>query len=164
MKKIISLLILTIISGCAADNAIRPTPKPYDNPTEGYIVYTPNSGYQAGDGYFLKGFHASGLNYLDNCTGIGPLKPNKQLPANLRYSETDDVIYLRYPGGPSMARCDINYGLIKSEAERYIAASRSSAIAKSDAELEQRKLSSPEGRRKLSSVVMSLPKRTCLAR
>ena len=90
------------------------------------------------DGYFLKGFHASGLQYLDNCSGVGSLKPNKQLPATLRYSETDDVIYLSYPGGPSRAACDINYEVIRSEAEKYIAARRSAAIAQSDAEREQR--------------------------
>lgn len=138
MRRISAIFLLIIISGCASDNVNRYPPKPYDNPKEGYIVYTPKSGYQIGDGYFLKGFHASGLHYLDNCSGVGSLKPNKQLPANLSYSEIDEVIYLRYPGGPSMARCDINYEVIRSEAEKYIAASRSSAIAQSDAELEHR--------------------------
>lgn len=143
MKKITAILSFVLLSGCAANSAVRPEPKPYDNPSEGYVVYTPKSGNQMWDGYFLKGFHASGLQYLDNCYGVGSLKPNKQLPANLRYNETDDVIYLSYPGGPSRAVCDINYESVRAEAERYIAARRSSAMAQSDAELEQKNRQDP---------------------
>ena len=101
------------------------------------------------DGYFLKGFRASGLQYLDNCSGVGSLKPNKQLPATLRYSEKDDVIYLSYPGGPSRAVCEINYEAIRLEAEKYIASRRSLAIAQSDADLERKKRQDPGSEKKV---------------
>lgn len=120
MKTLLSALLMIAISGCSGKAGL-PSAQPYDNPREGYVVYTPNAEYQLSDGRYLKGFSASGIQYLSNCTGSESFKANKQLPSVLRYNEQDGVVYLKYALGPSLASCDINYGVIKADVESYAA-------------------------------------------
>lgn len=122
------LPLTLIVVGCVAQEKI--SAKPYDNPTKGYVVYTPEAGYQRWDGIYLKGFHSTGLQYLDNCVASGSLTPAKRLQGYLRYDEKDGVVYLAYNGGPSMARCDINYDIIRAEVEQHIGRQKSVAEAK----------------------------------
>lgn len=147
MKKITAIFILILISGCAIEPKIYPKAKPYDNMAEGYIVYKPYVGYQRWDGQYLSGFYSRGWQYLDNCVATGPLVPDKNLQASIRYSEKDDVVYLTYAGGPSMASCDIKYDLIKAEIERYISEASASEMARVDAEIEEEKQQTAESKR-----------------
>jgi hypothetical protein len=123
MKKSHMFFIICGVSfflcGCALPEKIKA--KPYDNPDYGYVVYTPKSGYQEFDGIYLEGFYSSGGQYLKKCVATGPLEiANSGLPATIRYNKDDGVVYLRYPGGPTMASCDIAYDVIKRDAELYI--------------------------------------------
>ncbi|CNI21219.1 Uncharacterised protein [Yersinia aldovae] len=116
MKRLL-LLSLVVLYGCSTTPVIV---KSYDKPDKGYVVYTPKSGFQRFDGLYLQGFKSSSYKYLNNCVATGPLKPNKILQASLSYDENDGVVYLRYPGGPSMASCDINQENINIDVENYI--------------------------------------------
>ena len=147
MKKITAIFILILISGCAIEPKVYPKAKPYDNLAEGYIVYKPYVGYQRWDGQYLSGFYSRGWQYLDNCVATGPLVPDKNLQASIRYSEKDDVVYLTYAGGPSMASCDIKYDLIKAEIEKYISEASASEMARVDAEIEEKKQQTAESKR-----------------
>lgn len=151
MNKATAIFISVLISGCALEPKVYPKAKPYDNPAEGYIVYKPYAGYQRWDGMYLSGFYSSGWQYLDNCVATGPLVPDKHLQASIRYSDKDDVVYLNYAGGPSRAKCDIKYDVIKLEVDKYIVEQSASNLARIDAEIEERKQKDAESKRKEAS-------------
>lgn len=148
MSKVIAVFISVLISGCALEPRVYPKANPYDSP-EGYVVYKPYAGYQRWDGRYLSGFYSSGWQYLDNCVATGPLVPNKILQASIRYSDKDDVVYLNYAGGPSRARCDIKYDVIKTEVDRYISDASASEAARIDAEIKEEQVA--ESRRVAAS-------------
>lgn len=118
MNKLTTSLLAVVISGCAAQEKVKP--KPYDNPREGYIVYTPKAEIQSWDGIYLSGFHSTGYQYLNNCTATSSSSKVKQLQGYLRYNEKDGVVYLKYNGGPTYFSCDIAYDTIKIEVESYL--------------------------------------------
>ncbi len=147
MNKIIAIFISVLISGCVLEPRVYPKAKPYDNP-EGYVVYKPYAGYQRWDGRYLSGFYSSGWQYLDNCVATGPLVPNKILQASIRYSDKDDVVYLNYAGGPSRARCDIKYDVIKAEIDKYISDASAAETARNIAEIKEEKRQEAERKKK----------------
>lgn len=55
------------------------------------------------------------------------------------YDHEDEVVYLTHDFGPRFIRCDINYEIIRAEAERYIAENKASSMAKIEEEIRHRK-------------------------
>ena len=134
MNKIVVFSLSFILSGCAVNN-VRPQAKPYDNPKEGYVVYTPKAGYQQWDGIYLRGFNSKGMNYVSNCVATTSITPSKNLQASLRFVEDDGVVYLSYIGGPRFASCEINYSTITTEVEQYIAKQKTISQARAEKEV-----------------------------
>lgn len=133
MNKIAAISLSVILAGCAT-SSIRPQARPYDNPNEGYVVYTPKTDHQGWEGVYLRGFYSKGTNYVTNCAATTAIIPGKNLQASIRFVEGDDVVYLDYMGGPRFAKCDINYDAITAQVEQYIARQKKIAQAKNEAE------------------------------
>ncbi|WP_169316081.1 hypothetical protein, partial [Pseudomonas agarici] len=138
MKKLLALFVSLVITGCAAHRDV-PQGRPYDNPKKGYVVYRPIAEIQRWDGPYLEGFRSSGAKYVSNCVSVNAqFNPSKIIASEMYYDHEDEVVYLTHDFGPRFIRCDINYEIIRSEAERYIAENKASSMAKIEEEIRRR--------------------------